>query len=85
VSSDTEFPGLDPLLQMMARAEVMVPESAIAEAVAAERERIIALAREKGATYDGWHPCGCGRTACAAMRRSAEPFADLIRETGDEQ
>jgi hypothetical protein len=32
----------DPLLAMMARAEVMVPESAVAEAVAAERERIYA-------------------------------------------
>ena len=34
------FTGPDPLLAMMAKAEVMVPESAVAEAVAAERERI---------------------------------------------
>ena len=72
--------GPDPLLAMMARAEVMVPESAVAEAVAAERERIIAKARELGATYDERSPCNCGRADCTALIRSSVPFADYLED-----
>jgi hypothetical protein len=38
--AEQQLSGPDPLLEMMARAVVMVPESAVAEAVAAEREAI---------------------------------------------
>jgi len=61
----------DPLLRMMARAEAMVPASAVAEAVAAERERIrrgaetlkFALPQERGIEVVLW-----------------EELSDLIRE-----
>jgi hypothetical protein len=64
--SGQELRGPDPLLVMMARAEVMVPESAVAEAVAAERERIRQLSIARQAKYvdaNHWFH-----------------FADLIRE-----
>ena len=58
-------------------------EAVVAEAVAAERERIRLLAAYHGATYDDKKPCGCGRnrpdgSACMVLLQSGLPFADLL-------
>lgn len=55
----------------------------LAEAAAAERERIRLLAAYHGATYDDRKPCGCGRnrpdgSACMVLIQSGLPFADLL-------
>jgi hypothetical protein len=54
-----------------------VPESAVAEAVAAERDRCIRLAVERGAVYFAEpRPCTC-KPGCAQVV-SRRPFAELL-------
>lgn len=56
-------------------------EGALPVLVAAERERIAALAASLDATYEERQPCSCGAKSCrGVLLRSHAPFADLIRE-----
>jgi hypothetical protein len=68
---------------MMARAEVMVPESAVAEAVAAERERILSLLRRAADGRREYAGPDDGSEARPLLLTSAEGYEAALQLIGD--
>lgn len=77
--------GYEPFIASSGRQETeirVVPESAVAEAVAAERERIRRLAVQFGAMYEHYWASEPLRTVppTRELRSELRPFADLITD-----